>query len=104
MICGVADHDGDDGAAAEGECRQNAVWPINNRRHLFLGNIMNTTLYNTKLAVCDRVEAHREVIRLSLDAIAAEVETALRAAGLDLAMFLVVPSSGNSILSIETPL
>lgn len=59
---------------------------------------------NNKLSADDRLDAHREVIRLSLDEIAAEVETALRGASLDFAVYLVVPSSGNAIVTIATPL
>ena len=63
-----------------------------------------TTTHSNKLAVDDRLEAHRAVIRLSLDELAIEVETALRAARLDFAVYLVAPSSGNSILTMATPL
>ena len=49
-------------------------------------------------------DAQREVIRLTLDEIAAEVGTALRKAHLDFPVYLTVPNSGNSIATIATPL
>ena len=64
---------------------------------------MDTTLSKNSVAD-ERLEAHREVVRLALDELAIEVETALRAARLDFAVYLVAPSSGNSILTMATPL
>lgn len=63
---------------------------------------MNTT--HTKLVAGDHLDANREVIRLSLDEIAVEVETALRDASLDFPLFFVIPNSGNAILAIATSL
>ena len=64
---------------------------------------MNTT-ENEKLSPDDGLEAHREVIGRSLDGITVEMETALRDASLDVPVFLVVPSSGSSIITFATPL
>ena len=49
-------------------------------------------------------EAQREIIRQSLDEIAAEVATALRDAHLDFPVFLTVPNSGNSLATMACPL
>ena len=50
------------------------------------------------------VETQREIIRLALDELAAEVGTALREAHLDFPSFLTVPNSGHSIATFATPL
>jgi hypothetical protein len=49
-------------------------------------------------------DAQREVIRLALDAIAAEVGNALRDAHLDFPVFLTVPNSGESLATMACPL
>lgn len=49
-------------------------------------------------------EAQREVIRLALDEIAAEVATALRDAHLDFPVFLTVPNYGDSLATMASPL
>ena len=49
-------------------------------------------------------DAQREVIRLALDEIAAEVEIALRDAHLDFPVYLTVPNSGESLATIACPL
>ena len=49
-------------------------------------------------------DAQREIIRQSLDEIAAEVGTALRDAHLDFPVFLTVPNSGNSLATMASPL
>ena len=49
-------------------------------------------------------EAQREIIRLALDEIAAEVGTALRDAHLDFPVFLTVPNSGDSLATMACPL
>jgi hypothetical protein len=69
-----------------------------------LEGIMDITESDTNLAVGDRVEAHRAVIGQSLDEIALDVESALRDAGLTFPLFLVVPSSGNPIITMATSL
>ena len=50
------------------------------------------------------VESRREIIRQSLDEIAAEVATALREAHLDFPIFLTVPTSGDSLATMACPL
>jgi len=52
----------------------------------------------------DRIQAHREIIRQSLDEIAADVGTPLRDAGLNYPVFLTVPQSGDALATIATPL
>ena len=49
-------------------------------------------------------EAQREIIKLALDEIAAEVGTALREAHLDFPVFLTVPNSGDSLATMACPL
>jgi hypothetical protein len=49
-------------------------------------------------------EARREVIRRALDEIATEVAVALREAHLDFAVFLTVPTSGDSLATMASPL
>ena len=50
------------------------------------------------------VETQREIIRLTLDELAAEVATALRDASLDIPVFLTVPNSGDSLATMASPL
>ena len=49
-------------------------------------------------------DAQREVIRQSLDEIAAEVATSLRDAHLDFPIYLTVPNSGKSLATMASPL
>jgi len=49
-------------------------------------------------------DAQRDIIRQSLDDIAAKVETALREARLDFPVFLTVPNSGDSLATMACPL
>jgi hypothetical protein len=49
-------------------------------------------------------EAQREVIRLALDEIIAEVGAALRDAQLDFPVYVAVPNSGQSVASMACPL
>lgn len=63
---------------------------------------MDKTKGNKESAAEQRVEAHREVIRLSLDEIAVEVEAALREANLTFPIYLVSPNTGGSIITVAT--
>src|ERR1700732_3113212 len=49
-------------------------------------------------------DAQREIIRLALDDIAAEVAIALRDAHLDFPVFLTVPNSGDSLATMACPI
>ena len=49
-------------------------------------------------------DEQREVIRQSLDEIAAEVATSLRDAHLDFPVFLTVPNSGDSLATMACPI
>ena len=49
-------------------------------------------------------EAQREIIRQSVNEIAAEVGIALREAHLDFPVFLTVPNSGDSLATMASPL
>ena len=50
------------------------------------------------------LDAQREMIRASLEQIAADVGMALRDAGFNFPVFLTVPNSGVSLASMATPL
>ena len=52
----------------------------------------------------DQCEARRKVIRGCLNEIATELGIRLREADLRHAVYLVVPTSGNAVLSMVTPL
>jgi hypothetical protein len=64
-------------------------------------NIMDT---QNGLPTAERLEAHREIIRQSLDGIATEVESALKQSGLNFPVFVTVPNSGDAILTIASTL
>jgi hypothetical protein len=49
-------------------------------------------------------EAQREIIKQSLNEIAADVGNALRDAHLDFPVFLTVPTSGDSLATMASPL
>ena len=61
---------------------------------------MNTD--NGYQEIDDLPDAQREIIRASLDQLATDVGMALRDAGLNFAVFLTVPNSGNSLATIAT--
>jgi hypothetical protein len=63
--------------------------------------IMDTT---NESSADDRIEGKREIIRQALDDIAQEVGKRLREACLDVPVFLTIPSSGNAIVTMATPL
>jgi hypothetical protein len=50
------------------------------------------------------LDAHRENIRKSLDQITNGIGMALRDAGLTFPIFITVPTSGNALATIATPL
>ena len=61
---------------------------------------MNTD--NGYQEIDDLLDAQREMIRASLDAIASDVGMALRDAGFDFPVFMTVPNSGHSLATIAT--
>jgi hypothetical protein len=63
---------------------------------------MNTD--NGYQEIDDSLDAQREMIRASLDQIAADVGMALRDAGLNFPVFLTVPNGGHSLATIATAL
>jgi hypothetical protein len=65
---------------------------------------MNTAHSKKLVADGERLEAHRAVIRLSLDAIAAEVDTALRDASLSFPIYLAIPDKGGALITFATSL
>ena len=52
----------------------------------------------------DDIDARREMIRQSLDAIANDVGMALRDAGLRFPVYLTVPNGGDALATFATPL
>ena len=52
----------------------------------------------------DRIDAQRDLIRQSLNEIANDVGMMLRDAGLTCPVFLTVPNSGNSLVTVATPI
>jgi hypothetical protein len=52
----------------------------------------------------DRLDAQREIIRLSLDAITDDIGIALRDADLKFPIFITVPASGDAVETLATPL
>jgi hypothetical protein len=65
-------------------------------------NIMDTNPLPDSPAE-NRIESKREIIRQCLDEIIVVVESRLRAAGLSSTIFLTVPYSGDSVLTMATP-
>lgn len=62
------------------------------------------TIFQLNLAADDRIEAKRELIRQSLNEIAADISKGLRDATLSYPVYICVPSSGYAIVSMMTPL
>jgi hypothetical protein len=56
------------------------------------------------LSTDDVLDAQRDVIRHSLDAIANEIGMALRDVGLTFPVFITVRNSGDALVTIATPL
>jgi hypothetical protein len=52
----------------------------------------------------DRLDAHRDIIRQSLDAISNDIGTAMRDVGLTFPLYITVRNSGDSLVTIATPL
>ena len=55
-------------------------------------------------SIDDRIDAQRDLIRQSLDDIANDVGMMLRDAGLTCPVFLTVPNSGKSLVTVATPI
>ena len=51
----------------------------------------------------DKIEGEREIIRKALTEIVQEVGNRMREAGLTYPVFMTVPSSGNAIMTMATP-
>ena len=63
---------------------------------------MSTIGPQDELSTDDAIDAQRDLIRQSLDAIASDIGVALRDAGLNFPVFLTVPSSGYSLATIAS--
>ena len=48
------------------------------------------------------IEAHRDIVRQSLDEVATHVEAALQNAGLQSRVYLVAPNTGSAIIQVAT--
>jgi hypothetical protein len=68
------------------------------------GNAMNTNEPQNDLSTDDALDAQRDVIRHSLDAIANEIGMSLRDVGLAFPVFITVRNSGDTLVTIATPL
>ena len=64
---------------------------------------MNTA-FQLDMATDDSIEAKRKIIRQSLNEIAVHVTSRLREADLSYPVYLVVPGSGDAVVSMMTPL
>jgi hypothetical protein len=64
---------------------------------------VDTANQNDEPSAIDGLEAQREIIRQSLTEIAGELDTALYDVGLRHPVYLAVPYSGNSVVTIATP-
>ena len=65
---------------------------------------MNTTFQLDAASDDDSIEAKREIVRQSLDEIGVEITKELRDADLNYPVYLVIPGSGNAVVSMMTPL
>ena len=63
---------------------------------------MNTT-FQLDMAADVSIEARRETIRQSLSEIAMDITRELRRADISCPVYLVVPGSGNAVVSMMTP-
>jgi hypothetical protein len=66
--------------------------------------IMDTLDDFDTASIDDELDAQREIIRMALDEIAAEVGTALREAHLDFPVYLTVLNSGDSVATMACPI
>jgi hypothetical protein len=65
--------------------------------------IMNTS-FQLDMTADDSIEAKREIIRQSLNKISIEISEGLREEDIIYPVYLVVPGSGDAIVSMMTPL
>jgi hypothetical protein len=64
---------------------------------------MGATEEQIELSADDELKEQRERIRASLDEIAIDVGISLRDAGLNYPIYMTVPTSGDSVATIATP-
>jgi hypothetical protein len=65
-------------------------------------NYMNTIEDEDDLSTDDKLDAQREVIRQSIDAIANDIGTAMRDVGLSFPIYITVRNSGDALVTIAT--
>jgi hypothetical protein len=66
-------------------------------------NIMNTTEPQDTSSTDDRLDAQRDIIRQSLDAIVNDIGMAMRDVGLTFPLYITVRNSGDALVTIATP-
>jgi hypothetical protein len=67
-------------------------------------NHMNTTEHEDDSSKDDTLDAQRDIIRQSLDAITTDIGMAMRDVGLTFPLYITVRNSGDALVTIVTPL
>jgi hypothetical protein len=67
-------------------------------------NIMDTTEPQDTSSTDDRLDAQRDIIRQSLDAIANDIGMTMRDVGLTFPLYITVRNSGDALVTMMTPL
>jgi len=65
---------------------------------------MNTIEREGDQSTADRLDAQRDIIRKSINEIANDIGMAMRDVGLTFPLYITVRNSGNSLVTIMTPL
>ena len=65
---------------------------------------MNTIEREDDQSTADRLDAQRDIIRKSINEIANDIGMAMRDVGLTFPLYITVRNSGNSLVTIMTPL
>ena len=65
---------------------------------------MNTIEHEDDLSIDDTLDAQRDIIRQSLDAIVADIGMKMRDIGLTFPLYITVRNSGDALVTIATPL
>ena len=65
---------------------------------------MNTIEHQDEPSTDDKLDAQRDIIRQSLDAIANDIGMAMRDVGLTFPVYITVRNSGDALVTIATPL
>ena len=65
---------------------------------------MNTIEHDERPSTDDKLDAQRDIIRQSLDAITNDIGMAMRDVGLTFPLYITVRNSGDALVTIATPL